>query len=332
LTDPDHASPPACPRESHLSAVGVSSDGHDAAVERAKRNLLTKLGNSIHIEAESFSRLVSVNGQQAAEYRDVQRVLEKVDFAHSDLIQIVGNTTRGAESYVVACLPRREAVARLEEDLGAAVTRFRVWDKTAWEAQSRQDRPTFVTAINHCSAAMATIAPTLVQIRALAGSPAEVERTLTKQWLALVEACTQARAQIRFVLNMDPDPSLRPVAGDVTELFRGALSPLGSEVRLGTTCSKADAATYLVRVHARAECGRGSLGTTCRPSFDVDGQECGSGRQVFRTGLDKIKVNGADPRGEEFAMRAMLRRLDVQAIRAELKVALKNDLPGEECR
>lgn len=312
--------------------MGISNEGYDAAVERAKRNLLTKLGNSIHIEAESFSRLVSVNGRQAAEYRDVQRVLEKVDFAHSDLIQIIGSSKRGAETYVVACLPRREAVSRLEEDLGAAVTRFGVWDKTAWEAQGRADRPTFVTAINNCSAAMTTIAPTLVQIRALAGGPAQVEQSLTKQWLALVEASTQARAQVRFVLNMDPDQNLRQVAGDVTELFRGALSPLGSEVRLGTGCSKTDASTYLVRVHARAECGRGSLGTTCRPSFDVDGQECASGRQVFRTGLDKIKVNGADPRGEEFAMRAMLRRLDVQAIRAELKVALKNELPGEESR
>ena len=266
LTDPDHNPPPSCPGSSHLSAVGTSTQGREDALAHAKRNLLTKLGNSIHVEAESFSRLVSVDGQQSAEYRDVQRVLEKVDFAHSDLIEIVDAPQRqGNQTYVVACLPRGPAIARLEHDLDTEVKRFDAWDKTAQEAQSRADRPAFVAALGNLSAAMAAVAPTLVQIRALAGGPAQVEQRLTSRWLALVEASTKLRAQVRFVLDVQPGERMSPVAADLTEFFRQALAPLGSEVRLAAACPERAAATYLISVRADADCGRGSLGRHLSP-------------------------------------------------------------------
>jgi hypothetical protein len=333
LTDPEHNPPPACPGHSHLSAVGASAEGYEAALAHAKRNLLTKLGNSIHVEAESFSRLVSVDGQQSAEYRDMQRVLEKVDFAHSDLIEIPGAAQHwGNELYVVACLARGPAIARLQKDLDTEVKRFDTWDKTAQEAQSRADRPAFVAALGNLSAAMAAAAPTLVQIRALAGGPAQVEQRLTSRWLALVEASAKLRAQVRFVLDVQPGERMSSVAADLTEFFRQALAPLGSEVRLAPVCPENADATYLIRVRADAECARGSLGATCRPLFEVFGHECASGRQVFRSGLERIKVNAADPRGEDHALRAMVRKIDPQAIREELRDAMKTELPGEEKR
>jgi hypothetical protein len=333
LTDPDHNPPPSCPGQSHLSAVGVSTEGREAALAHAKRNLLTKLGNSIHVEAESFSRLVSVDGQQSAECRDVQRVLEKVDFAHPDLIEIVGAPSRqGNETYVVACLPRGPAIARLESDLDTEVKRFDTWDKTAQEAHNRADRPAFVAALGNLSAAMGAVAPTLVQIRALAGVPARVEQRLTSRWLVQVEAATKLRAQVRFVLDVQANERISTVAADLTEFFRQALAPLGSEVRLAPTCPKGAAATYLISVRADAECNHGSLGPTCRPVFEVLGQECASGRQVFRSGLERIKVNAADPRGKDHALRAMVRKIDPKAIRDEMRAALKAELPGEEKR
>jgi hypothetical protein len=333
LSDPDHNPPPSCPGSSHLSAVGASTQGREDALAHAKRNLLTKLGNSIHVEAESFSRLVSVDGQQSAEYRDVQRVLEKVDFRHSDLIEIVDAPQRqGNETYVVACLPRGPAIARLESDLDTEVKRFDTWDKTAQEAQARGDRPAFVTALVNLSVAMAAVAPTLVQIRALAGAPARVEQRLTSRWLALVEASTKLRAQVRFVLDVQAGERMSLVAAELTEFFRLALAPLGSEVRLAPTCPQGPTATYLITVRADAECSRGSLGPTCRPVFEVMGQECGTGRQVFRTGLEKINVNAADPRGEEHALRAMVRKISPKDIQDELRAAMKSELPGEETR
>ncbi|MGB8298704.1 MAG: hypothetical protein WCG85_25030 [Polyangia bacterium] len=332
LTDPDHSPPPSCPSDTHLSAVGVSSQGREAALANAKRNLLTRLGNSIHVEAESFSRLVSVDGQQSAEYRDVQHVLERVDFAHSDLIQIAGAPQcRGDETYVVVCMPRAEAIARLEEDLAPEVKRFDSWDKTAQDAQGRTDRPAFVAALANLSAAMAAAVPKLVQIRALAGGTVPVEKRLTARWLALIGAATKLRAQVRFVLDLRPSERLLPLVGDVTERFRGALAALGSEVRLGTACP-ATPATYLISVTADANCGPGSLGSTCRPRFELEGQECASGRHVFHSGLARIRVNGADPRSEDDALRAMVRKLDPLAIRDELRAALKSELPGEETR
>jgi hypothetical protein len=311
--------------------VGASKEGYEAALANAKRNLLTKLGNNIHIEAESFSRLVSTNGQDSAEYRDVQRVLEKVDFAHPDLIQIVGSAQRwGNELYLVACLARGPAIARLESDLDPEVKRFDTWADTAQEAQARGDRPAFVAALHNVAASMAAIAPKLVQIRALAGGPARVEQRLAARWVALVEASTKLRAQVRFVLDVQSGETMSSVAAELTEFFREALAPLGSEVRLAAACPENAAATYLVRVHAKAECGRGSLGSTCRPVFEVFGHECASGRQVFRSALEKSKVNAADPRGEDQALRAMVRKLDPQAIRAELRDAMKSELPGED--
>ncbi len=333
LTDPDHHPPPSCPSYSHLSAVGTSTEGYEAALAHAKRNLLTKLGNTIHVEAESFSRLVSVDGREAAEYRDVQRVLEKVDFAHSDLVAIVDAAQHwGDRIYVVACLPRGPTIARLEGDLDTEVKRFDTWDKAGQEAQNRADRPAFVAALGNLSAAMSAAAPTLVQIRALAGGPAPVEQRLTSRWLAMVEASTKLRAQVRFVLDVQVGERMRPVAGDVTECFRRALAPLGSEVRLAAMCPEGAAATYLIGVRADADCGRGSLGATCRPALEVQGQECGSGRQIFHSGLGRIKINAADPRGEDQALRAMVQKLDPQAIRDELRAALKSELPGEEKR
>jgi hypothetical protein len=97
-------------------------------------------------------------------------------------------------------------------------------------------------------------------------------------------------------------------------------------------CPEGAAATYLIGVRADADCGRGSLGATCRPALEVQGQECGSGRQIFHSGLGRIKINAADPRGEDQALRAMVQKLDPQAIRDELRAALKSELPGEEKR
>jgi len=331
LADPDRNPPPSCPASTHLSAVGISTQGREDALAHAKRNLLTKLGNTIHIEAESFSRLVNVHGRDSAEYRDVQRVLERVDFAHSDLIVVVGAPIRNRdETYVLVCMPRGRTIARLENDLGAEMKRFDTWDRTAQEALDRADRPAFVAALSNVSTAMAGAASRLVQIRALAGGPAEVEQHLTSRWLALIEASTKLRAQVRFVLDVQAGTRLHPVASDVTEIFRQAIAPLGSEVRLGVVCPGAVAATYLIRVGADAICGPGSLGSICRPSFDVQGQECSSGRQVFHTGLERLKLNGADPRSEDRAMAALVHKLDAKAIRDELRSVLKSELPGDE--
>jgi hypothetical protein len=331
LADPDRNPPPACPASTHLSAVGISTQGRDDALAHAKRNLLTKLGNTIHVEAESFSRLVNAHGRDSAEYRDVQRVLERVDFAHSDLIVVAGPPIHNRdETYVLVCMPRGQSIARLENDLGVEVKRFDTWDKTAQEALDHADRPAFVAALTNVSTAMAGAASRLVQIRALAGGPAEVEQHLTSRWLALIEASAKLRAQVRFVLDVQAGTRLQAVASDVTEVFRKAIAALGSEVRLGDACPGAVAATYLIHVGADAICGPGSLGSTCRPFFDVEGRECSSGRQVFHTGLEGLKVNAADPRSEDRALAALVHKLDAQAIRDELRSVLKSELPGDD--
>jgi hypothetical protein len=50
-------------------------------VANAKKGLLTKLGNTIHAEVESFSRMASNNGAESDEFREIARLLERVDFA-----------------------------------------------------------------------------------------------------------------------------------------------------------------------------------------------------------------------------------------------------------
>jgi hypothetical protein len=331
LSDPDHSAPPACPRDTHLSAVGQSKQGREAAVASAKKNLLTKLGNSIHVEVESFSRLASKNGAESSEFREIARVLEHVDFAHSDLIEIAGSPARdNGETYVVACMRRDLAREALERDLGVEVKAFDTWDNAATEAQARSDRPAFVAALGHLSSAMAKAAPTLVQIRALAGGPASVEQHLTSRWLVLVKASTELRAQLRFVLDMQLDPRVAAIASDVTEAFRKALTPLGSEVRLAAACPAAAPATYLLSVHADAECRLGSLGPTCRLVLDVSGRECASGRQVFRSGLDRVQAMAMDTRGEDRAMRKMAQKIDPKQIGLALQSVLKSELPGSE--
>ena len=62
----------------------------------AKKNLLTKLGNTIHVEVESFSRLVGGTAGESAEFREIARVLEHVDFAHSELIEMSALPSRAA--------------------------------------------------------------------------------------------------------------------------------------------------------------------------------------------------------------------------------------------
>jgi hypothetical protein len=333
LADPDRNPPPACPRATHLSAVGQSKQGRDAAVASAKKNLLTKVGNTIHVEVESFSKLVGGSRGESAEFREMARVLERVDFAHSELIEITGGpAVEGGETYVVACMRRDLAVEALERDLAVEVKQFDTWDKTATDARARGDRPAFVAALGSLSPVMAAAAPKLVQIRALAGGPAAVERHLTSRWLDLVKTSAEFRAQIRFVLDMQSEPRLAPIASDVTEAFRKALAPLGSEVRLGGACPVAASATYLVSVHADADCRLGSLGPTCRLVLDVRGQECVSGRQVFRSGLERVPASATDARGDEQALHKLAKRLDPLLIGQELRAALKSELPGGESR
>jgi len=328
LADPDRNPPPACPRTTHLSAVGQSKQGREAAVASAKKNLLTKLGNTIHVEVESFSRLVGGSRGESAEFREMARVLERVDFAHSELIEISGGpAVEGGETYVVACMRRDLAVEALERDLAVEVNQFDTWDKTATDARARGDRPAFVAALGSLSSVMAAAAPKLVQIRALAGGPAAVEQHMTSRWLALVKASAEFRAQIRFVLDMQPEPRLAPIAPDVSEAFRQALAPLGSEVRLGNACPAAAAATYLVSVRAGVDCHLGSLGPTCRLVLDVRGQECASGRQVFRSGLERAPASATDARGDDQALHKLAKRLDPLLIGQELRAALKFELP-----
>ena len=77
-------------------------------------------------------RLVAGNGAESAEYREFARVLERVDFAHSELIEISGGPAiEGGETYVVACMRRDLAVEALERDLDVEVKQFDAWDKTA---------------------------------------------------------------------------------------------------------------------------------------------------------------------------------------------------------
>ena len=333
LADPDRNAPPACPRNTHLSAVGQSKQGRDAAVASAKKNLLTKLGNTIHVEVESFSRLVGRNGAESAEYREIARVLERVDFAHSELIEISGGPAlEGGETYVVACMRRDLAAEALERDLDVEVKQFDAWDKTAVGARTRGDRPAFVAALGRLSSVMAAAAPKLVQIRALAGGPAEVEQHLTSRWLDLVKTAAELRAQIRFVLDLQAEPRAASLASNMTEAFRKALAPLGSEVRLGAACPAAASATYLVSVRTDADCRLGSLGPTCRLVLDVRGQECASGRQVFRSGLERVQTSATDARGEEQAMRKLAQKLDPKQIGQELRAVLKSELPGGEIR
>jgi hypothetical protein len=333
LADPDRNAPPACPRDTHLSAVGQSKQGREAAVASAKKSLLTKLGNTIHVEVESFSRLVGGTRGESAEYREIARVLERVDFAHSELIEMSGGPALdGGETYVVACMRRDLAVQALERDLDVEVNQFDTWDRTAVGARTRGDRPAFVAAMARLSSVMAAAAPKLVQIRALAGGPAEVEQHLTSRWLVLVKTSAEFRAQIRFVLDLQSDPHAAPIASEVTEAFRTALAPLGNEVRLGTVCPAAASATYLVSVRADANCRLGSLGPTCRLVLDVRGQECASGRQVFRSGLERVQATATDGRGEEQALRKLAQRLDSKQIGQELRAVLNSELPGGETR
>jgi len=197
LSDPEHSPPPSCPGYSHLSAVGASSEGYGAALDQAKHNLLAKLGDGIRAEAESFAHLFSMDGSPSPEHLDLQRVLEEVDFAHPDLVEIAGPPQRwGKKIYVVACLARGPTIARLEGDVAREAVRFDTWDQAAQDAQSRADQPAFAAALSNLAGVMAATAPTLVQIRVLAGGPGRLERRLTARWLASVEAASKLRAQV----------------------------------------------------------------------------------------------------------------------------------------
>ena len=107
---------------------------------------------------------------------------------------------------------------------------------------------------------------------------------------------------------------------------------MGSEVRLGAACPAAEIATYLVSAHADAERHLGSLGPTCRLVLDVRGRECATGRQVFRSGMDRVKASATDTRGEEWAMRKMAQKLDPKQIALELRSVLKSELPEGDSR
>ncbi|HEX7597728.1 MAG TPA: hypothetical protein VF518_05900, partial [Polyangia bacterium] len=119
---------------------------------------------------------------------------------------------------------------------------------------------------------------------------------------------------------------------DVTETFRQALALIGSEVHLAPACPEVAPATYLIKVSASASCSRGSLGPSCKPVFDLRGQECASGRLVFRSGLENLKASAADPGGEEPALRRMVQKIDPQAVHQEIRAALQAELPGEELK
>jgi len=202
----------------------------------------------------------------------VQRVLEKVDFRASRSDRDRGrppNARAPKPTWSHACRGGRP-FARLASDLDTEVKRFDTWDKTAQEAQDRGDRPAFVAALGNLSAAMAAVAPTLVQIRALAGGPARVEQRLTSRWLALVEASTKLRAQVRFVLDVQSAERMSSVAAELTEFFRQALAPLGSEVRLAPPAPKAHC-TYLISVRAMRS-ATAAASSTCRPVFEVLGR------------------------------------------------------------
>ena len=244
---------------------------------------------------------------------------------------VVGDPIRNRdETYVLVCMPRGQTIARLENNLGAEMKRFDTWDRTAQEALDRADRPAFVAALSNVSTAMAGAASRLVQIRALAGGPAAVEQHLTSRWLALDRSIYQAASsQVRFVLDVRAGTRLQPVGSDMTEIASGHRAA-GQRGAPRCCVPGAVAATYLIRVGADAICGPGSLGSICRPSFDVEGQECSSGRRVFHTGLERLKLNGADPRSEDRAMAALVHKLDAKAIRDELRSVLKSELPGDD--
>jgi hypothetical protein len=147
LADPDHIPPPSCSTQEHRWAIGQSSQGREAALLLAKKSLLSQINSTIRIEAETFSRDISVNGKNTSEFRQVERVLEKIDFAHADLIRVAeAPATIGGQTYVAVCLPRAEGIARLDADLAPEVKRFEAWHSAAQRALDPRDAPVFVSA------------------------------------------------------------------------------------------------------------------------------------------------------------------------------------------
>jgi len=340
LADPDHVPPPSCPARDFRWAIGQSSQGREAALLLAKKNLLSQINSVIHIQAEDFSRQISVNGKDVSEFREVVRVLGKIDFAHGDLIQVAEAPAKfGAQTYMAVCLPRASAIARLEGDLAPEVQRFDVWHRSAEGALQRRERPAFVAALNNLSAAMTAAGPILVEIRALGDGPSPTEQHLTSRWLSMIAAKESLRSQIRFVLNLRTDDRLQPASARLSEIFRSALVSLGNEVRLDASCpagsdatapAASRSATYLIQVQAKAACERTSLGITCRPGFEVRGNECSSRRQIFVTGLQRLSTAVTDPGGEERAMRRLIQRLETATVNDDLRAALKSELPVDE--
>lgn len=345
LLDPVENPHPRCDPQTHAVAVGESSVGRADAEQAARARLLSQeVGSKISGELQRIAKVMQRDGATATERSLEQRIVEKIEFSHGELIKNIGAPAeKDGKTYALACMNRSEAGEALSSDLAKPLAEFNTSYETASSALARGDLAQFTAEYRTASEKIAPVLRYFAQIRAIVGASHAAESKVQQEWL---DVSTQAQKVVsRVMLDIkfdvaDFDAASAPIVQDA---LRSGISSLGLAMGSNKNCTAGSAVAggvnaggnsphyfYTWTIKPEAQCKTTGLGHACSLRYVVEGGSCIDGGKGFSAELTNSAWTGLDHRDEKTALNKALKAVTPASVAATLRTVLRNQLPLDD--
>lgn len=314
---------PSYPPERFLTGVGRSAASAQEAEADARRVIAEQIRLELQSVFESEQREQSRDGEirSAADTRAAVRA--ETHFSHAELIRVeqsLGARHEG-EFYAFAYASIDELQRTLSEDYARAAQPFR---DTVEAAATAPDLPSYATAYRKAREGYDQLTRAARELRAVTRRPHPAYAEDTARYRALVQGREARLQRAQLSTQVVPEGELGEGSERIDGLLTQALNDLGVTAQSGA-CQGGLA----LRLTARAQCGRASLGQRCTLALKADLRPCGADRAWTQADLSSPDFKGISPRSQAEAKAAMWSAVTREALAAQLRAGLSAALPLE---
>jgi hypothetical protein len=142
LLDPIGSPHPACPRQTHVVAVGISVHSAQSAFRDGQARLIKGIAVDMKVQSKSMinrrSRTTGAGERWSEAESYEQKVLADAQFGHMELLFPAGDAERRRnEWYRLVCLDRGDAAQALDADLEPGLLAFKASSTQMVEARAK---------------------------------------------------------------------------------------------------------------------------------------------------------------------------------------------------
>jgi len=314
---------PSFPPERFLTGVGRSAASAQAAEADARRVIAEQIRLELQSVFESEQREQSRDGETLSTTDTRAALRAETRFSRAELIRVeqsLGARHEG-EFYAFAYASLDELQRTLSDDYARAAHPFQ---DTVAAAAAAPDLPSYATAYREARAGYDQLTRAARELRAVTRRPHPAYAEDTARYRTLVQGRQARLAETRIRTEIVSEGELGDAAVRLDGLLTQALNDLGVTAESG-----ACADGLALRLTARAQCGRASLGQRCTLALKADLRPCGADRAWTQADLSSPDFKGISPRSQAEAKAAMWSAVTREALATQLRAGLSAALPLE---